>query len=283
MSASKTPAPGTNTYDAIVIGAGVAGMYQLHRLREMGLKVLGLEAGSNVGGTWYWNRYPGARFDSQGEIYQYWFCEQLYKSWSPSERFPAQPETERWLNFVADKLDLRKDYQFNTRVSSAAFNEDTNRWLVTTQSGEQFDAQFFVTCTGMLSAPLTDMFPGQKTFKGQLFHTARWPKESVDFKGKRVGVIGIGATGIQVIQTIVPEVEHLTVFVRTPQYITPMRNPKYSEEHQKALHGRYDELKQQVLTSFAGFDYDLDNGSWHDATPEQRRAVYERLWEDGSL
>ena len=269
--------------DAIVVGAGVAGLYELHRLREMGLNVKGLEAGSGVGGTWYWNRYPGARFDSQGEIYQYWFSEKLYKSWGPSERFPAQPETERWLNFVADELDLKKDFIFDARVESAHFNESTDRWMVKTEKGDQFDTQYFITCTGMLSAPLTEVFPGQKSFKGQLLHTARWPKTPVDFKGKRVGVVGIGATGIQVIQTIAPQVEHLTVFVRTPQYITPMRNPKYSDADRKAMHDRFEELKRQVQSSFAGFDYDLDNGSWHDATPAQRRAVYERLWADGSL
>lgn len=280
MSASSV-AP--QKVEAIVVGAGVAGLFQVNRLREMGVKVHGIEAGSGVGGTWYWNRYPGARFDSQGEIYQYWFDEQLYKSWKPSERFPAQPETEKWLNYVADKLDLKKEYSFGTKVESAKFNESTGRWTVQTDQGETFDTQFFITCCGMLSAPLTEMFPGQNTFKGQLVHTARWPKEGVDYKGKRVAVVGIGATGIQVIQTIAPDVDHLTVYVRTPQYITPMRNPKYTEADNKQLHARFEELKKQCHTSFAGFDYDLDNGSWHDATHEQRQAVYERLWQDGSL
>lgn len=184
------------SYDAVVIGAGVAGLYQLHRLREMGLSVRAYDTASGVGGTWYWNRYPGARFDSQAEIYQYWFSEELYKSWQPSERFPAQPETERWLNHVADKLDLKKDIQFNTRIASAHYDEASQRWHITTDQGEKVDAQFLIACCGMLSAPLTNRFPGQADFKGEIYHTGLWPKTPVDFKGKRVAVVGTGATGI---------------------------------------------------------------------------------------
>src|SRR3954464_8955191 len=210
--------------DALIIGTGVAGLYQLHQLRAQGLNVRAYDTASNVGGTWYWNRYPGSRFDSEGYIYQYLFSEKLYKGWSWSEKFPGQPEIERWLNYVADRLDLRRDIQFGTTVSSAYFNEATQRWLVTTDKGEVIDTQFLITCCGMLSAPHVS-FPGQETFKGQLFHTARWPREPVDFAGKRVGVIGNGATGTQVIQTIAGEVGHLKVFVRTPQYMIPMKNP----------------------------------------------------------
>jgi acetone monooxygenase len=197
----------TTRLDAVVIGAGIAGLYQLYKLREMGLKVKAYETGSGVGGTWYWNRYPGSRFDSQVEVYQYWFSEELYKAWQPSERFPSQPENETWLNFVADRLDLKKDIQFNSRVASAHYNEDTQRWLVTTNTGERIDTQYVVACMGMLSAPLAERFPGQASFKGQIHHTGLWPKEGVDLKGKRVAVVGIGATGIQVIQTIKSEVD----------------------------------------------------------------------------
>src|SRR4051794_6412361 len=206
----------TAKFDAVVVGAGVAGLYPLYRLREQGLKVRAIDAGSGVGGTWYWNRYPGARFDSESHIYQYLFSEDLYKDWTWSEKFPGQPEIERWLNYVADRLDLRKDIQFKTTVTSAHFNEAANRWTVKTDTGETIDTQFLVTCGGMLSAPLADVFPGQDTFKGQIFHTGRWPKTPPDLAGKRVGVVGIGATGIQVIQTIADTVGHLTVFVRTP-------------------------------------------------------------------
>jgi acetone monooxygenase len=289
MSASlaidETESSSTNVtvLDALVIGAGIAGLYQLHRLREMGLKVRGYDAASGVGGTWYWNRYPGARFDSQVEVYQYWFSEELYKAWKPSERFPGQPETERWLNFVADRLDLKKDIQFNTRIASAHFNEGTQRWEITTDQGERIDAQYLVACCGMLSAPLKDRFPGQETFKGPIFHTGLWPKAQVDLKGKRVAVVGTGATGIQVIQTIAPEVASLKIFVRTPQYVIPMKNPKYSQADWDEFGSQFQHLKNRVQETFAGFNYDFANGAWANNTPEQRLAVLEHTWEDGSL
>lgn len=270
-------------FDAIVIGAGVAGLYQLHRLREMGMNVRAYETASNVGGTWYWNRYPGARFDSQAEIYQYWFSEELYKSWQPSERFPAQEETERWLNYVADKLDLRKDIQFDTRIASAHYDEAQDIWRITTADGEQVTTQYLVACCGMLSAPITERFPGQSSFKGELYITGLWPKEPVDLKGKRVAVVGTGATGIQVIQTIAPIVGSMKIFARTPQYVVPMKNPKYTAADWEKWGSRFHELKQRVRSTFAGFDYDFDKGSWAENTPEQRTAVMEALWEDGSL
>lgn len=271
------------SYDAVVIGAGVAGLYQLHRLREMGMSVRAYDTASGVGGTWYWNRYPGARFDSQAEIYQYWFSEELYKSWQPSERFPAQPETERWLNHVADKLDLKKDIQFSTRIASAHFDEAENRWNITTDKGERIQAQFLIACCGMLSAPLSDRFPGQASFKGQIYHTGLWPKTPVDFRGKRVAVVGTGATGIQVIQTIAPEVGSMKVFVRTPQYVIPMKNPKYSAEEWAKWGSQFRQLKKRVRETFAGFDYDFDAGPWADKTHDERTAVLEKLWNDGSL
>ena len=269
--------------DAMVIGAGVAGLYQLHRLREMGLKVRAYEAASGVGGTWYWNRYPGARFDSQAEIYQYWFSEELYKSWQPTERFPAQPETEEWLNYVADRLDLRKDIQLSTRIISAHYCEEKGRWNVTTEAGETINTQYLIACCGMLSAPLTDRFPGQSSFRGEIHHTGLWPKEGVNLKGKRVAVVGTGATGIQVIQTIAPQVGSMKVFVRTPQYVIPMRNPKYSKADWEKWGSRFHELKKRVRETFAGFDYDFDAGPWAEKTPDERRAVLEKLWDDGSL
>lgn len=269
--------------DAMVIGAGVAGLYQLHRLREMGLKVRAYDTASGVGGTWYWNRYPGARFDSQAEIYQYWFSEELYKSWQPTERFPAQPETEEWLNYVADRLDLRKDIQLSTRIVSAHYCEEKGRWNVTTAAGETINTQYLIACCGMLSAPLTDRFPGQSSFRGEIHHTGLWPKDGVNLKGKRVAVIGTGATGIQVIQTIAPQVGSMKVFVRTPQYVIPMRNPKYSKADWDKWGARFHELKKRVRETFAGFDYDFDAGPWAEKTPDERRAVLEKLWDDGSL
>ncbi|WP_022974797.1 flavin-containing monooxygenase [Nevskia ramosa] len=274
---------GTPQYDAVVIGAGVAGLYQTYRLNEAGFTVKAFEAGSNVGGTWYWNRYPGARFDSEAEIYQYWFSKDMYAQWKPTERFPAQPETEKWLNHVADLHDLRKHYTFSTRVTVAHYDEANKLWTISTDKGETVTARFFISCAGMLSAPLENRFPGQDTFKGRIFYTARWPKDEIDWTGKTVGVVGTGATGIQVIQTIAPKVGKLKAFVRTPQYIIPMNNPKYSEaDWNKKVEG-FEDLKKRVQSTFSGFEYDFANGSWHDKTPAERRAIYEHYWKDGSL
>jgi acetone monooxygenase len=236
--------------DAVVIGAGVAGLYQLHMLREQGLKVRAFDTASDVGGTWYWNRYPGAKFDSEAYIYQYLFSETLYKDWTWSERFPGQPEIERWMQYIADKLDLRRDIQFSTTITSAHYNEDTRRWTVRTNRGEVIDTQFLVTCGGMLSAPMANVFPGQESFKGRIFHTSRWPREKVDLAGKRVGVVGIGATGIQVIQTIASQVGQLKVFIRTPQYVLPMKNPSYGPEDVAAYKARFEELKANLPVSY---------------------------------
>jgi acetone monooxygenase len=269
-------------YDAIVVGAGVAGLYQLYRLREMGLKVLAVDAASAVGGTWYWNRYPGARVDSQSYIYQYWFSDELLEEWDWSERFPAQPETERYLNHVADKFDLRKDIQFNTTVTSAHWDTGRSRWVLETDRGETFTATYFVSCAGMLSAPVIP-FSDHETFKGQIAHTARWPRDGIDLRGKRVGVIGTGATGIQVIQTIAAQVGELKVFQRTPQYAVPMRNEAYDDAARNAWRAQYPKLRELVQHTFVGFDFDLLTESYLDLTPQERLAALEKLWADGSL
>ena len=279
---ATTTTPTHLTLDAAVIGAGVAGLYQLHQLREQGLDVRAFDTASGVGGTWYWNRYPGARFDSEAYIYQYLFDEDLYKGWSWSQRFPAQPEIEEWLNYVADTLDLRRDISFNTTIESAVFDEDRNRWTLTTTTGDTIDAQYLITCCGMLSAPMSDLFPGQSDFAGEIFHTARWPREGADLAGKRVGVIGNGATGIQVIQTIADEVDQLKVFIRTPQYALPMKNPSYGPEEVAWYKSRFNELKEILPHTFAGFEYDF-NETWEELTPEQRRAKLEDTYENGSL
>lgn len=275
-------AGGHRVLDAVIIGAGVAGLYQLHQLRQMGLNVRAYEAAADVGGTWYWNRYPGARFDSEAYIYQYLFSEELYKGWSWSERFPAQPEIERWMHYIADKLDLRKDIQFGTRIVSAHYRDGDGRWTLTTDGGETIDAQFLVTCCGMLSAPMDNMFPGQDSFEGRIFHTARWPHEDIDFTGKKVGIVGIGATGIQVIQTIAHKVGELKVFIRTPQYALPMKNPKFDDADVAAYKARFGELQKTLPHTFTGFEYDF-RYHWKDLTPEQRLGVLEEIYNNGSL
>src|SRR5580693_7208903 len=203
-------------FDAIVIGAGVSGLYQLYKLRELGLRVRVFEAGTNVGGTWYWNRYPGARFDSESYSYGYSFSKELLEEWEWSEHFAGQPETLRYLNYVADKFDLRRDIQLQSRVVAAIYDQDTSSWTITLEDGNRFRARFLITAIGPLSSPTLPRIEGRDSFEGQSFHTARWPREPVDFAGKRVAVIGTGATGVQTIQTIAGEVGHLTVFQRTP-------------------------------------------------------------------
>jgi cation diffusion facilitator CzcD-associated flavoprotein CzcO len=282
---TATPAPTatlTRTLDALIIGAGVAGLYQLHQLRQQGLNARIVDTAGDVGGTWYWNRYPGAKFDSEAYIYQYLFDEQLYKDWSWSQRFPGQAEIESWLQYVTAKLDLRRDIQFNTTVRQARYDEQRGRWLVTTDGGETFDTQFLVTCGGMLSAPMEKLFAGQDSFKGRIFHTGRWPREALDLSDKRVGVVGIGATGIQVIQTIADKVKQLKVFVRTPQYVLPMKNPGYGPDEVAAYKARFGEFQKTLPNSFTGFEYDFVH-QWAKDTPAQRRAVLEEIHADGSL
>lgn len=274
--------PATLELDAVVLGAGVAGLYQLHQLREQGLQVKAYDAASDVGGTWWWNRYPGSRFDSEGYIYQYLFDEDLYKEWSWSEKFPGQPEIERWLQWVTERLDLRKDIQFDTTITGATFDEDRGRWTITTDRGDTIDTQFFVTCAGMLSAPLQDVFEGQDSFRGQLVFTSSYPADGLDLTGQRVAVVGIGATGIQVIQTIASEVGHLTVFARTPQYVLPMKNPSYDEADQAAYKDRFAELRDTIPHTFTGFEYDFVH-VWAECTPEQRQEILEEIYQDGSL
>jgi len=281
MTTANGSAAHPTKLDALVIGAGVAGLYQLHLLRRQGLTVRAYDNASGPGGTWFWNRYPGAKFDSEAYIYQYFFDEDLYKNWTWSCRFPGQPEIERWMNYIADTLDLRRDIRFDTTIERAEWQEDTGRWTVTTGQGETIDTQFLVTCCGMLSAPMENVFEGQESFAGRIFHTSRWPRDDVAFDGKRVGVVGIGATGIQVIQTIADTVDHLTVFVRTPQYVLPMKNPAFADGG-AAYKARFDELKQTLPNTFTGFEYDF-GPSWADMTPQERRARLEEIHADGSL
>lgn len=282
MSATASNGSGAD-FDALVVGAGVAGLYQLHRLREMGLKVRSIDAASGVGGTWYWNCYPGARVDSQSYIYQYWFSEELIDEWNWSQRFPTQPELERYLNFVADKLDLRKDIQFNTTVTSADWDEASARWIVRTDQGDELTTRFLISCTGMLSAPKVPPFPGREQYRGIVAHTARYPREGIDLEGKKVGVVGTGATAIQVIQASYGEVGELKVFQRTPQYAVAMRNPQFTDADRAHYKAKAKELYQRVNSTFAGFDFDPEYGSWYDHTPEKRREILETVWADGSL
>jgi len=277
---TKTP-PGAAPaleYDAIIIGAGMSGMYQLYRLRELGMRVRVFEAGTGVGGTWYWNRYPGARFDSESYSYGYSFSKELLQEWDWSEHFAGQPETLRYLNLVADKFDLRRDIQFRSRVAAAIYGEDTRSWNVTLQDGSRFRARFLITAIGPLSAPTMPRIEGVDTFRGKSFHTARWPHEPVDFTGQRVAVIGTGATGVQTIQTIARSVGHLTVFQRTPNWCAPLHNGKIDAETQQKIKSGYPEMFKRCQETFACFLHTPDPRGTFEVTEQEREAFFEKLY-----
>jgi cation diffusion facilitator CzcD-associated flavoprotein CzcO len=265
-------------YDAIIVGAGMSGLYQLYRLRELGLRVHVFEAGTNVGGTWYWNRYPGARFDSESYSYGYSFSKELLEEWEWSEHFAGQPETLRYLNYVADKFDLRRDIQLQSRVVAAIYDQDTPSWTITLEDGNRFRARFLITAIGPLSTPTLPRIEGRDSFEGQSFHTARWPREPVDFAGKRVAVIGTGATGVQTIQTVAGEVGHLTVFQRTPNWCAPLHNGKIDEDAQKRIKAGYPEMFARCQETFACFIHTPDSRGAFEVSDEEREAFYEKLY-----
>jgi len=265
-------------FDAIIIGAGLSGLYQLYRLREQGLRARVFEAGTDVGGTWYWNRYPGARFDSESYSYGYSFSKELLQEWEWSEHFAGQPETLRYINYVADKFDLRRDIQFRSRVTAAVYDEDTRSWTTALEDGSRFNSRFLITAIGPLSTPTLPRIEGRDDFKGASFHTARWPKEPVDFAGKRVAVIGTGATGIQTIQTIASQVGHLTVFQRTANWAAPLHNGKIDAETQVKIKAGYPEMFARCRETFACFIHTTDPRGAFEVSDEEREANYERLY-----
>ncbi len=265
-------------YDAIIIGAGINGMFQLIRLRELGLSVRVFEAASDVGGTWYWNRYPGCRFDSESYTYIFSFSQELLDEWDWREHFSAQPDTLRYCNFMADKFDLRKDIQFNSRVASAVFDEASNEWEITLVDGSKARARYFVTALGPLSAPVMPSFPGMESFQGESHHTGLWPHTPVDFVGKRVAVIGTGASGVQLIQTVAKEAQHLTVFQRRPNWCSPLNNgPIYAAE-MRQIRTQYAEIFAKCRQSEGGFMHVVDPRKAADVSPEEREALFEKLY-----
>lgn len=267
-------------YDAIIIGAGISGMYQLHRLRELGLSVRVFETGDNVGGTWYWNRYPGARFDSESYSYGYSFSEELLQEWDWQEHFSAQPETLRYLNFVADKFDLRKDIEFETRIVSAIYDEAGKCWDVETDAGSRVRAQFLITAIGPISVPTLPDIEGIESFQGDAYHTGKWPHHPVDFKDKRVGIIGTGATGVQVIQEVAKTAGHLTVFQRRPNFCAPLHNSPIDAATQRKIKSSYPEIFRQCRLSHGAFLHRADPRSALEISPEEREAFYEKLYSE---
>lgn len=270
--------------DALVIGAGFSGLYQLHRLRDdLGLDTLVLEAADGVGGTWYWNRYPGARCDSESQGYAYFFSRELHEAWQWSERYPGHAEIRRYLNFVADRLDLKKDIRFGVRVTACRYRADINRWDVTTDSGETYRARWLITAVGCLSSANVPDIPGLERFEGDWHHTGQWPHEGVDFSGKRVGQIGTGSTGIQAAPVIAETAGHLTVFQRTANYSVPARNAPWDETYAAWVRDHFDELRALVRSTPNAHPFRISPNKAAEVSDAERREMYERAWEKGGL
>ena len=270
------------TFDAIVVGAGVGGLRAIHRLRKLDLKVRAFEAGGGVGGTWYWNRYPGCRCDVESLEYSYSFSDELQQEWHWPERYGTQPEILRYIDHVADRFDLRRDIEFNTRVKQAVFDSDTNTWTVTTDKGTAVTARFCVMATGNLSTPRTPNYPGLQSFKGKWYHTGLWPHEGVDFTGLRVGVIGTGSSGVQSIPIIAKQAKHLYVFQRTANFSLPARNAPMNRDKESAHKAHYPERRRAAFdTPFGIAGYPAPVKSALDATEEERLCAYEAKWAEG--
>jgi cation diffusion facilitator CzcD-associated flavoprotein CzcO len=269
--------------DVVVVGAGFGGLYALHRFRSDGLSVRVFEAAPEVGGTWYFNRYPGARCDVESLDYCYSFSDELQQEWTWTEKYATQGEILRYINWVADKLDLRRDITFNTRVVATVLDEDTLRWTVETDTGESVTARFVVLATGPLSSPITPDIPGLDTFAGDVYHTANWPHEDVDFTGKRVAVIGTGSSGIQSIPIIAEQAEHLYVFQRTPNYSVPSGNRPLSAEEIAEAKANYAERRRMSWRSGGGSPHVPHPKLTMEVSPEERREAFEKRWQLGGV
>ena len=275
--------PDSKPVDALVVGAGLAGLYQLHLLRGLGFRTRVVEAGDGVGGTWFWNRYPGARCDVESHFYSYSFDPHLEQEWEWTEKYPTQPEILRYIEHVTDRYDLRRDITFGTRVTAATYDEGAQRWMVETDTGETIDTQFLIMATGCLSSPKAPEIPGLDRFGGPIHHTSRWPHEGVDFTGLRVGVIGTGSSGVQSIPVIARQATDVTVFQRTPNFAFPARNRPLEEQEVEAVKGTYREWRAMQRTSPAGVPSEPPTKKALEATDEERAARYEAAWEEGTI
>jgi cation diffusion facilitator CzcD-associated flavoprotein CzcO len=283
MSQPSNGAVGTGTVDAVVVGAGVAGLYQLHRLRGLGLRTRVLEAGSGVGGTWYWNRYPGARCDVESLSYSYSFSTELEQEWTWSEKYATQPEILRYLEHVADRFDLRRDITFDTRVSAATWDEGRQRWRVDTETGERIDTQFLIMATGCLSVSKAPEIPGAERFHGPIHHTGHWPHEGVDFTGQRLGVIGTGSSGIQSIPIMAGQAADTVVFQRTPNFSMPAGNRPLPKAEVDAMKARYPQWRDGQRHSGFGVPIEEPTQSALEATEQERAEKYQAGWDQGNL
>jgi len=286
MTDQRSSPDRSSDVDVIVVGAGFAGMYMLHRLRELGLTTRVFEAGGDVGGTWYWNRYPGARCDIESLDYSYSFSAELQQEWDWSERYAAQPEILRYANHVAERFDLRRDITFNTRVTAAQYDDAGRRWVIETDSGERVTARFCVMALGCLSAAQVPQFPGRESFRGRTYHTGAWPHEAIDFSGQRVGIIGTGSSAIQMIPLVARRAAHLTVFQRTPNFSVPAQNRPLDPEAVRELKARYPAYRQELRESRSGYLSVLTLNSERsalEATPEEREREYMARWQRGGF
>jgi cation diffusion facilitator CzcD-associated flavoprotein CzcO len=264
--------------DVVIVGAGILGIYQLYRAVQAGYSVQLLEQGAGVGGTWYWNRYPGCRFDSESYTYAYLFSAELWQEWDWSEEFAPQPETERYLNYVVDRFDLRRRIRLNSKVTSAVWDEATSAWTTRTADGFEVRSRYLVAATGVLSVPQFPDVPGREDFLGESYHPVRWPKEPVDFRGKRVAVVGTGSCGVQIGPAIADEAESVVMYQRSATWATPLNNHPISAGQQAYLKANYTLIKAELDTSVGGFLHKPSGKKWSDHTPEQRQEFYETAW-----
>ncbi len=278
---SRTMATSPASTDVVVVGAGFAGLYMLYRLRQLGLRTRVFEAGDGVGGTWYWNRYPGARCDVESMQYSYSFSPELQQEWEWTERYPQQEEILRYINHVADRFDLRRDIQLQTRVTAATFDEARHHWTVQTDRGDTVVARYVISAAGCLSAGRVPDIPGLDTFEGKWYHTGNWPHHEVDFSGQRVGVIGTGSSGIQAIPAIARHAGQVVVFQRTPNFSIPAWNRPLDPEEQKKWKEKYPEYREQARKTRSGILYDYSQRGTFEVSEEERRTEYERRWKRG--
>src|SRR5262249_35927875 len=272
------------SFDALIVGAGFSGLYQVLTLRDrLGLGARVLEKGGGVGGTWYWNRYPGARCDSESHAYCYTFSEALLSQWQWSERYPGHPEIRRYLNHVADRFDLKRDIAFNTRVIAADYDAAANRWQVTTAGGDRYRATYLIAAVGCLSTANVPNIPGRESFAGRMLHTGEWPHEAVDFTGQRVGLIGTGSTGIQAAPVIAETARHLIVFQRTANYSVPACNRPLTPEFRQWVKSSFEEIRGTARSTINGHAFRISDRNALEASPEERQAVYEEAWAAGGL
>lgn len=283
MVTTPGPPAAADPVDAVVVGAGLSGLYQLHRLRRLGLSALVLEAGDDIGGTWYWNRYPGARCDIESLSYSYSFSPELDQEWEWSERYASQPEILRYIHHVADRFGLRGDVALRTRVTRAGYDRDRHLWQLSTDTGRTVTARFVILATGCMSVPKDPGIPGADSFTGAIHHTARWPREHVSFAGKRVAVIGTGCSGVQAVPVIADEAASLTVFQRTPAYVLPAHNRPLEAAETARFKARYPEFRRAQRLSRGGTVFEPPTRSALEADETERTAVYEAAWGAGFL